>query len=109
MSQTEKYSVATFIEKMVFAKSYSAQLPRSIAGARLTVGSVGWATDGGGSCMNPRVLIDGTSRGAKITAHAVLPLFPPAPVESPRHRAARPRPAAVRVRAASRGLSHRFR
>jgi hypothetical protein len=35
MSHTEKYSVATFIEKMVFAKSYSAQLARSIAGARV--------------------------------------------------------------------------
>src|SRR5678816_543464 len=34
MSQTEKYSVATFIEKMVFAKSYRAQLARSRTGAR---------------------------------------------------------------------------
>ena len=34
MIQTEKYSVATFIEKMVFAKSYSAQLARSRRGAR---------------------------------------------------------------------------
>jgi hypothetical protein len=34
MSQTEKKSVATFNEKMVFAKSYSPQLPRSRAGAR---------------------------------------------------------------------------
>src|SRR6476469_10002171 len=35
-SHTAKYSVATFIEKMVFAKSYSAQLNRSRAGARTT-------------------------------------------------------------------------
>ena len=34
--QTEKYSVATFIEKIVFEKSYSAQLHRSSAGARTT-------------------------------------------------------------------------
>ena len=34
MSHTEKYNVATFIEKMVFAKSYSAQLARSMRGAR---------------------------------------------------------------------------
>src|SRR5438105_2513383 len=34
--QTEKYSVATFIEKIVFEKSYSAQLHRSTAGARTT-------------------------------------------------------------------------
>src|ERR1044071_7601156 len=34
ISQTEKYSVATFIEKMVFAKSYNAQLARSSHGAR---------------------------------------------------------------------------
>ena len=34
ISQTEKYSVATFIEKMVFAKSYRAQLARSRTGAR---------------------------------------------------------------------------
>jgi hypothetical protein len=34
ISQTEKYRVATFIEKMVFAKSYKAQLARSIHGAR---------------------------------------------------------------------------
>src|SRR5829696_6628805 len=34
ISQTEKYSVATFIEKMVFAKSYRAQLARSRNGAR---------------------------------------------------------------------------
>jgi hypothetical protein len=34
MSQTEKYNVATFIEKMVFAKSYRAQLARSRSGAR---------------------------------------------------------------------------
>src|SRR5881296_595212 len=33
-SQTVKYNVATFIEKIVFAKSYSAQLQRSRAGAR---------------------------------------------------------------------------
>ena len=31
-----KYSVATFIEKIVFEKSYSAQLMRSIHGARST-------------------------------------------------------------------------
>src|SRR5687768_1256071 len=40
MSQTEKYSVATFIEKMVFAKSYKAQLARSRRGARSVVGAV---------------------------------------------------------------------
>src|SRR5258705_3065809 len=34
INQTEKYSVATFIEKMVFAKSYTAQLARSRRGAR---------------------------------------------------------------------------
>ena len=34
INQTEKYSVATFIEKMVFAKSYRAQLARSRHGAR---------------------------------------------------------------------------
>ena len=34
INQTEKYSVATFIEKMVFAKSYRAQLARSRTGAR---------------------------------------------------------------------------
>jgi hypothetical protein len=39
MSQTEKYSVATFIEKMVFAKSYKAQLARSRSGARSIVGA----------------------------------------------------------------------
>src|SRR5438046_1821284 len=33
-SQTAKYSVATFMEKIVFAKSYRAQLHRSRAGAR---------------------------------------------------------------------------
>src|SRR4051812_19585106 len=66
MSQTEKYNVATFIEKMVFAKSYSAQLARSTAGARVAAGSVGWTGDGRGSCMNPRVLIDVTSRRVKL-------------------------------------------
>ncbi len=40
MSQTEKYSVATFIEKMVFAKSYKAQLARSLSGARSDAGVV---------------------------------------------------------------------
>src|SRR5215208_3371464 len=39
INQTEKYSVATFIEKMVFAKSYSAQLARSRTGARSNVGA----------------------------------------------------------------------
>jgi len=39
MSQTEKYKVATFIEKMVFAKSYRAQLARSRTGARAVVGA----------------------------------------------------------------------
>src|SRR5215208_4865530 len=39
INQTEKYSVATFIEKMVFAKSYSAQLARSRIGARSEVGA----------------------------------------------------------------------
>ena len=39
MSQTEKYNVATFIEKMVFAKSYRAQLARSRSGARSDVGA----------------------------------------------------------------------
>src|SRR5215218_8508086 len=39
ISQTEKYSVATFIEKMVFAKSYRAQLARSRIGARSEVGA----------------------------------------------------------------------
>jgi hypothetical protein len=39
MSQTEKYNVATFIEKMVFAKSYRAQLARSRTGARPEVGA----------------------------------------------------------------------
>src|SRR6185437_9866336 len=33
-SHTEKYSVATFIEKIVLEKSYNAQLHRSRAGAR---------------------------------------------------------------------------
>src|SRR6188472_3035206 len=37
-SHTEKYSVATFIEKMVFAKSYSAQLTRARRGADTFVG-----------------------------------------------------------------------
>jgi hypothetical protein len=40
MSQTEKYNVATFIEKMVFAKSYNAQLARSRSGARSDEGAV---------------------------------------------------------------------
>src|SRR5678816_503003 len=35
-SHTVKYSVATFIEKIVFEKSYNAQLMRSINGARTT-------------------------------------------------------------------------
>jgi len=35
-SHTVKYSVATFIEKIVFEKSYNAQLMRSIIGARTT-------------------------------------------------------------------------
>jgi hypothetical protein len=39
MSQTEKYNVATFIEKMVFAKSYRAQLARSRTGARPDLGA----------------------------------------------------------------------
>src|SRR5215203_2379142 len=34
INQTEKYNVATFMEKMVFAKSYRAQLARSRNGAR---------------------------------------------------------------------------
>ncbi len=38
-SQTAKYRVATFIEKIVFEKSYSAQLMRSMNGARVVAGA----------------------------------------------------------------------
>ena len=38
-NQTAKYNVAIFIEKIVFAKSYSAQLHRSLAGALVATSS----------------------------------------------------------------------
>jgi hypothetical protein len=38
-NQTAKYNVAIFIEKIVFAKSYSAQLQRSLVGALVAMTS----------------------------------------------------------------------
>src|SRR6476659_3954620 len=66
INQTEKYSVATFIEKMVFAKSYSAQLARSTRGARDGERAPAGNGNDAGSCMDPRILIDGTSRRPKL-------------------------------------------
>ena len=45
---------------MVFAKSYNAQLARSIVGARVAVDDADSDGDGDGRCMNPWILIDDT-------------------------------------------------
>src|SRR5690349_9350602 len=84
MSHTEKYSVATFIEKIVLAKSYSAQLARSMTGAR----GVGWDDAGivdDGWCMNPRCLIDGIRQRPKLPPMPFLRLR-----ARPLHRATLP-------------------
>jgi hypothetical protein len=66
MSQTEKYNVATFMEKIVFAKSYSAQLARSIQGARTVAAGPEEAFRVPASCMIFLVMIDGSLRRPKL-------------------------------------------
>src|SRR5581483_10007495 len=77
-SHTVKYNDAMFIEKMVFAKSYSAQLNRSNAGARSTGRISPFGRITGGACWGwamrqgsdrevyPRAAVDGDYRWSKL-------------------------------------------